>query len=102
MTLGSPRLQGNRCLGRSFRTMHDDGGAEYLEVVLRLQPAEALGGLEYGSGGPTQGHVGIALAIHVVADTPHRAEEISTVGGMLPGGRASERDSSRGRQGGPR
>ncbi len=32
----------------------EEGGAQLWELAFRLEPAEALGGLEHGGGGPTQ------------------------------------------------
>jgi hypothetical protein len=33
----------------------EEGGAQLWELAFRLEPAEALGGLEHGGGGPAQG-----------------------------------------------
>src|SRR5215204_3416691 len=56
--------------------MGGEGGAQRRELALGLQPAEALGGLEHGGGGPAQRHGGVAPALHVAADAPHRAHDV--------------------------
>src|SRR4051812_14595244 len=63
--IGGVWLLGNRRVGCGLRTMRDEGGAECWEMPLCLQPAEALGDLEHGGGGPAQCHGGIAPAFHV-------------------------------------
>jgi hypothetical protein len=54
----------------------EEGGAQLWELAFRLEPAEALGGLEHGGGGPAQGHRGVAPALDVAADAPDRPQHV--------------------------
>ena len=54
----------------------EEGCAQLWELAFRLEPAEALGGLEHGGGGPAQGHRGVAPALDVAADAPDRPQHV--------------------------
>ena len=75
-TLSGARLLRNRSVGPDLRTMGDEGGAQCRKLALRLQPAEALGGLEHGGSSPAQRHRGVAPALDVAADPADRAHDV--------------------------
>ena len=46
------------------------------QLLVGLQPTEALGGLHHAGGGPTQRHLGVAPSLHVATDAAHRPHHV--------------------------
>lgn len=75
-TLCGVAAVGNRIGRRGLSTVRQEGGSQLWQLALGLQPAEALSGPEHGRGSPAQRHRGVAPALDVAADAPHRAHDV--------------------------
>ncbi len=57
-----------------------ESGFEDGQLLVGLEAAEPFGGFEHASGGPAQGHLRIAPALHIAADLPdhgiHRVDDV--------------------------
>jgi len=59
-----------------FGVMGSQGSAQHWQLLVGLEPAEALDGLHHAGSGPAQCHLGIAPAFDVPADLPNRAVHV--------------------------
>lgn len=66
----------------------DQGAQEFRQLPMRLQSSEAGLRLHHASGGPPQGHRGIAPALHVACHVPDRA--LHVLDGVGAGQRAAQ------------
>ncbi len=66
----------NGAVGLSLSHVVLQGIAEYGELPVGLEAAEAFLGFHHAGGGPAQGHLGVAPSLDVAADLSDRSQRV--------------------------